>query len=94
MNVFAGVFLQVQTRDIHSHRLPVMSVAGLIAIGGHNFENAIRREGLIVLRDLITLGQVRIKIVFASEDRTLVDVKPERQRRARTEFNRPPVQNG
>ena len=73
----------MQTRDANRHRFPLMRVSSFIAIGRHDFEDAISGERLIVLRDLITLRQVGIKIILASEDGSLVDVQPQRERRAR-----------
>ena len=70
-----------------------VGVAGFIAIGGHDLKRAVCRKRLIVLRDLIALGQVGIKIILAREDRSLVDVQSQRQRCARAEFDRAPIQH-
>jgi hypothetical protein len=43
-------------------------MACFIAFGGHDFELAVGGKRLIVLRDLITLRQVRIEIILASKD--------------------------
>ena len=41
MNIFAGVFFKMQTRNLDRHRLPVVRMAGLVTIGGHDFERAV-----------------------------------------------------
>ncbi len=93
VNILAGVFFEMQARDLHGHRPPVVRVAGFVAIGGHDLKGAVCRKRLIVLRDLIALGQVGIKIILAREDRSLVDVQSQRQRCARAEFDRAPIQH-
>src|SRR6185369_10824007 len=69
MHVLACVFLEVQTRNPDLLRTPLERMSGLVALGSHDLELAVSRERLIVLRDLVTLGQVGIEVVFAGEDR-------------------------
>ena len=62
-----------------------------VAFGSHNLEFAIRRERLIVLRDLITLRQVGIEVILAREDRLLIDPQTKRECGPRAELNGAPV---
>ena len=74
MNILARVLFQMKARDAHLQGSPLAWVSGLVALGCHNLKLASLRKRLIVLRDLITLRQVRVKIVLAREDRALVDL--------------------
>ena len=56
----AGVLLEMHPRDADTHR----------ARRPGEFDRALARERLLVLRDLIALRQVGIEVVLAREDRT------------------------
>ena len=60
----AGVLLHVDARDADAPR--PASAAGL------DLEPAARREGLLVLRDLVALREVGVEVVLAREDRARV----------------------
>ena len=45
------------------------------------------RQRLVVLRNLVALGQVRIKIIFPRKNRSLVDAAIQRHRRQRSELH-------
>src|SRR5687767_10746278 len=84
----------MQTRYPDHLRPPFKRMTRLIAFRGHDLELAVGREGLIVLRDLISLRQIGIEVVLAREDRLLVDVQTKRECSARAEFDDAPVQHG
>ena len=52
------------------------------------------RERPVELRDLVSLGEIRIEIILAGENGALVHVESERERRTRREFDRALVQHG
>jgi hypothetical protein len=94
VHVLARVFFKVQPSDTHRHRLPIARVPGFVTFSRHNLKRAVHRKRLIILRDLVALREIRIEIVLAREDRTFLNLKPERQSRARGQLNHPPIQNG
>ena len=51
-------------------------------------------ERLVVLRNLVALGQVGIEVILAGENRSLVDAAIQSHRRERREFHCLPVQHG
>jgi hypothetical protein len=79
----AGVLFHVHACDPHAAR-PVRP---------EYFDQPFAREGLLVLRDLISLRQVRIEIVLAREDRRVVDAAAQRERRANGQVHRGPVED-
>ena len=93
MHVLASVFFKVQARYPDLLRTPLQRMSGFVAFGGHDLEFAVSRERLIVLRDLVTLRQVGIEIVFAREDRSVVDVQTERESRTRAKFDDATIQH-
>ena len=48
---------------------------------------AVLGDGLVVLRNLVALGQVGIEVVLAREDGRLVDAAVQRQRREHGELH-------
>ena len=58
------------------------------AVGQLDLDPAVAAEGQLVLGDLIALGQVRVVVVLAREDRGLRDFAVERQPRADRCFDR------
>ncbi len=80
---FPGVFLHVHARDAHA----------LGRAGRRELESARCRQRQLVLRDLITLRQIRIEVVLASEDRLFVDDAVERQGGLGGKIDRPAVQH-
>src|SRR5688572_20982743 len=93
MHVLAGVFFEVQPRDPDLLWTPLDGMTRRIAFGSHDLQLTIGGERLIVLRDLITLWQVRIEVVLAREDRLMIDTQPERQCRPSTEFDGATIQD-
>jgi len=78
----AGVLFHVHARD-----------ADACALGTLQLDEAGRRQRLVVLRDLIALRKVRIEVVLPREDRPRVDAAAQRERGARGQIDRPPVQH-
>src|SRR5215216_4893328 len=74
VHVLARVFFQMQTRNPDLLRTPLERMTGFVTLSGQDLEFTVGRKGLIVLRNLITLRQVRIKVILAREDRLVVDV--------------------
>ncbi len=70
---FAGVLLEVHAGDAHALARPVHL----------NIDPAVLRKRFIVLRDLITLGQVGIEIILAGKARARIDGAVERHGRLR-----------
>ena len=93
MNVFAGVFLEVESRNTDRLRAPLDGMTGLVTLGGHDLEFTVGRERLIVLRDLIALWQVRIEVVLARKDRLVIDLQTKREGRARAELDGAAIQH-
>ena len=60
----------------------------------HVFEKALCGQRLLVLGDLVTLGQIRVKVVFAGKNRIFVHRALQRQRRRRGKLDGAVVQNG
>ena len=60
---------------------------------GRERDAASGREGPLVLRNLVALGQVRIEVVLAREDRPRLHRAPERERRAHRQLDRAPVEH-
>ena len=83
VEAFTGVFFQVQTRDA-DFLCPTCHCDLYISMLG---------QRLIVLRNLITLGKVRIEIVFSGEDGCLIDSAVQRHGRLCGKLNRFLVQH-
>src|SRR5260370_25842948 len=71
VQALASVLFEVQARDADALGA---------ACGGFNVNISVLGQRLVVLRDLVSLGQVRIKIIFTSEDRSFVDAAVQRHR--------------
>src|SRR5205823_8512118 len=69
MQAFAGIFFEVQASDSNS-------LSGSIA--GRYLDVTVLSHRLVVLRNLVSLGKIRIKIVLAREDRDLADLAIQR----------------
>src|SRR5882724_8412459 len=83
----------MQSRDTDLFHSPLDGMSGLVAFRSHNLEFAVRRERLVVLRDLITLRKIGIEIVFSREDGLVIDVQSKSQRGASSELNGTFVKN-
>jgi hypothetical protein len=94
MHVLAGVFFQVQACQAHLQRSPVSRVPGFVARRGHNLQAPMLGERTVILRDLVAFRQVRVKVVFARENGSLVDVEREPERRPRGELDDAAVEYG
>ncbi len=66
---FAGVFFHMYSPDAHA----------LLPFGCFHHHPAVGGQRLLVLRDLISLGEVRVKVAFARKDTGVVDFAIERQ---------------
>src|SRR5829696_6530957 len=84
----------MQPRDADLLGTPLNRMTRFVALGGHDFELAVGRERLIVLRDLVALRQIRIKVILAREDRLMIYVQAKRERRTRAKFHYPLIQDG
>ena len=82
VRVFAGVLFQVSAVDADALDA---------AVGQLDLYPAVAAQGQLVLGDLIALGQVRVVVVLAREDRGLRDLAVERQPRADGGFDRSAV---
>src|SRR5436190_17690709 len=75
----------MQTPDSHVVvRRPVITAGG---------DRAIRRDRLLVLGDLVSLREVGIEIILASENRMLVNRTAERECRANRVVHGGPIEN-
>ena len=61
---------------------------------GLDFDVAMLGQRLVVLRNLVALGQVGIEVVLAGEDRSLVGSAVQRRRRQHGKLHRPPFSTG
>src|SRR5208337_1732336 len=71
VKALAGVFFHVHASDANA----------LGAASSRNLDVAVFGQRLVVLRNLVALGQVGIEVVLAGEDRSLVDPAVKRHRR-------------
>src|SRR5947209_17065514 len=81
MEALAGIFFHVKPRDANTFAV-------------RKFDGAMLRERLVVLRDLISLGQVRIEVVLAREDAALVDRTFQRKGRLYGELHGTAIEHG
>ena len=72
VDILCGVFLEMQPRDADFFRRPIML----------EFQPPVRGQRQFVHGNLITLGQVGIKIILSRKARILLDAQIERQRGA------------
>ena len=79
MDVFAGVFLEMDSRQAHA--------LGLAALE-RDLDIAALADRRFVLADLIALRQVGIEVAFAIENRFARDLAVRRESRAHREFDR------
>ena len=59
-----------------------------------DFNEAVLGQRLVVLRNLVALGQVGIEVILAGKDRSLVDAAVQRHGREHRELHRFAVQHG
>ncbi len=59
-----------------------------------NFDEAVLRERLVELRNLVTLGQIGVEVIFAGEDGVLTDLAIEREGGQHGELNSAPIEDG
>src|SRR5947209_1081122 len=81
MQALSRIFFHVKSRDAD-------------ALTVCEFDGAMLRERFVVLRDLISLGQVRIEVVLAREDAALVDRALERKGRLDGELHGTAIEHG
>ncbi len=84
VQIFRGVIFKMQSRDADALGLAVVL----------DFKPAARGQRQFVHRNLVALGQVRIKIIFSCEARKFLHVQMQRQRCADAQLNRALVQHG
>ena len=72
---------------------PRACLDGALAKARRQGDAAAERERLLVLRDLVALRQVGIEVILAREDRTLLHVAAERDRRGHREIDRPAIEH-
>ncbi len=77
------VFFQVHADDAERAQLRA----------GVEGDSAFRRQGELVLRDLIALGKVRIEVVLPGENGLLVDLAAERQGRSNGQLHGAAIQD-
>src|SRR5258705_11820906 len=94
MDIFSGIFLEVQTCNRDRLNVPFDRVPRLISLGRHDLELAVCGKRPVILGDLITLRKVRVEVILAGKNRLVVYVKPESERRARAKFHRATIQHG
>ena len=71
MQALTRIFFEVNARD-----------ANFLLLGaGLDSDKAMLGQRLVILRNLVTLGQIRIEVVLAREDRKRLNVAAERERR-------------
>ena len=78
VQALAGVLFHVQARDADAFRA---------SISRGNVDPSVLGERLVVLRNLVALGQVGIEVVFARKDRALTHRAVQRQRRQGRELD-------
>ena len=81
----AGVLLHVHARDAD-----VVVGTPVVAAGP---DQAVGRQRLLVLRNLVALGQIGIEVILAREDRGLVNGAAQGERRANGTIHRASVQH-
>jgi hypothetical protein len=84
VQALAGVFFEVQAGDADSLADPVRLDVDPAKLG----------QRLVVLRNLVALGQVGIEVIFPRENRGLIDSAIQRHRRQRGELHGFLVQHG
>src|SRR5215213_6151733 len=94
VHVLAGVFFEMQACDPDLFRTPFDRMPRFVALGSHDLELAVRGERLIVLRDLVTLRQVRVEIILTRKDRLVIDLQTKRERGTRAELYDASIQDG
>src|SRR5260221_9842727 len=77
MQALAGVLFHVEASDADSLR----------TIRRFDFQPAVLGNGLIELRNLVALGQVRIKVILARKNRSLPNLAVQRHRSQDGVFN-------
>src|SRR5713101_9155644 len=87
MHFFTGIFFEVQPCDVDLLRPPLDGVARFVTFCSHDLKLAVDRKGLIELRDLIALWQVRVEVIFAGKNRLMIDAQSESEGRTGAEFN-------
>ena len=83
MDALAGVVFHVDARDADA----------LVRAGHVDIDPAVLGQRLIVLRNLVALGQIRIEVILAGEDRAGVHRAVQRQRGLDGEFHSMAVQH-
>src|SRR6187401_2938731 len=68
-------------------------MTSFVSLTGQNLDRAMLRKWAVVLRNLISLGKVRIEVVLASEDRFRIDAESQRQSCAPGVFHSAPVED-
>ena len=71
VEAFAGVLFHVEAGDADAFCAVAVGIVDVAVLG----------ERLVVLRDLVALGQVGVEVVFAGEDGAFADLAVEGQRR-------------
>jgi hypothetical protein len=84
MKTLASVFFHVDAGDSNA----------LSAASTGDFDIAVLGKRLIVLRNLVALGEVWIEVILAREDRVLADLAVERHGREYRELYCLPIQHG
>ena len=78
MQALTRIFFEVNARD-----------ANFLLLGaGLDSDKAMLGQRLVILRNLVPLGQIRIEVVLAREDRSLVDAAIQGHGGERGEFDR------
>ena len=84
MDGLARILLEVHPPDADA----------LFPIARPETQDPMAGQGLLVLGDLVTLGQVGVEIVLAGEDAGRINLTFERQGDPQGEFDGPPVNHG
>jgi hypothetical protein len=72
--------------------MPIFCISAQIVSTQINVNESKLRQRLVILRNLVALGQVRIKIIFPRKNRDCVDAALQSHRRQHREFDRLAVQ--
>src|SRR5215469_14557314 len=84
MQALAGVFFQMHACDANA--LASASLRG-------DFDVAVLGKRLVVLRDLVALGEIGIEVILAGKDRVLANLAVEGHRREYREFHRQSIEH-
>ena len=89
-----GVFFHMQPGDPENFLAPVHDLSRGRAFAGAHLDAAVLAQRAVVLGNLVSLGEVRVKVILAGENRSRVDRASQGQRRTHGQGHGLPVECG